>query len=389
MTQEVTFDFDRLIDRRPTYAWKWRQYDEDVLPMWIADMDFQAPPAVIQALRQRVAHGIFGYEKPPDELRELIVARLKRLYNWEVTPDALLFLPGVVPGFNIAAAAFLAPHQGMLMQPPIYQNILNAPQRVGVQAHHAPLVRAVDSSYEVDFDRFEAAITPQTRMFLLCNPHNPVGRVFQRDELERMAEIALRHDLLICSDEIHGDLIYRGHQHIPIASLAPEIEAHTITLMAPSKTFNIAGLHCAFAVIPNAKLRARYEAGRRGMVGGANLLGYTAAVAAYRDGQPWLDALLAYLETNRDFVHDFVSHTLPGVQMVKPEGTYLAWLDCREAGIPGNPARFFLERARVALNDGAIYGPGGEGFVRLNFGCPRFMLREGLTRMRAALAELH
>jgi cystathionine beta-lyase len=250
------------------------------------------------------------------------------------------------------------------------------------------LTQRTDGSYEIDFDRFEAAITDRTRIFLLCNPHNPLARVFRRDELERMAEVCLRHEVVICSDEIHCDLVFEGYEHLPIASLAPEIADRTITLLAPSKTFNIAGLKCSLAIIENADLRKRFVEAKRGLVPWVNLLGQVAALAAYRDGGPWLEAVLSYLQANRDFLHDYVASHLTGVSMTRPEGTYLAWLDCREAGIPGNPHEFFLEEAKVAMNDGATFGQGGEGFVRLNFGCPRSMLVQALEQMRAALLTL-
>jgi cystathionine beta-lyase len=379
------YDFDKIVSRRQTESIKWRFADEDELPMWVADMDFRSPEPVIRALQQRVAHGVFGYGKCPDGLREAIVQRLERLYGWQVEPEAVVFLPGVVPGFNLAVRTFLRPEEGLMIQTPVYPPILRAAGQAGVVSHDMQLSQTEDGDYVVDPYEFEAAMDLDTGMFLLCNPHNPVGRVFTREELEMMAEICLKHDVVICSDEIHCDLIFNGYRHIPIATLAPEVEARTITLMAPSKTFNIAGLHCAFAVIPEPRLRYDFEQVRKGLVGYPNVLGYTAALAAYEHGGPWLGAVLEYLEANRDFVYDYVEGQLPGVTMAKPEGTYLAWLDCREAPIPEDPYRFFREEARVMLNDGASFGPGGEGFVRLNFGCPRAILEEGLERMRAAL----
>jgi cystathionine beta-lyase len=250
----------------------------------------------------------------------------------------------------------------------------------------APLAQRADGSYEVDIDAFNAAIRDRTRFFLLCNPHNPVGRVLRRDELQRLAEVCLRRGLSIVADEVHCELTYPGQRHTPIASLDPEIANRTITLMAPSKTFNLAGLKCSVAVIPNADLRAKFIAARSDLVSTVNVLGFTAAYAAYRDGQPWLDELMRYLEANRDFAMEYVRTRLSGVRVATPEATYLAWLDCRSAGAAAaDPFTFFLERARVALNDGALFGPGGAGFVRLNFGCPRSLLTQALDRMRAAL----
>jgi cystathionine beta-lyase len=250
------------------------------------------------------------------------------------------------------------------------------------------LTHCPDGSYVVDRDKFESALEGSTSLFLLCNPHNPVGRVFQREELEWMAEACLRKGVVICSDEIHGDLIFQGHRHTPLASLDPEIAANTITLIAPSKTYNLAGLQCSIAIIPNSELRQKFQAAGKGLVPWVNAMGLTATLAAYQEGQDWLDQLLVYLEANRDYVWGFLSTQMPSLHMAKPEGTYLAWIDCREAGIPGNPQQFFLKTGRVALNDGTTFGRDGEGFVRLNFGCPRPILEEALQRMKLALDSL-
>lgn len=380
----MNYDFSTCPDRRATESEKWRRYPPDVLPLWVADMDFVSPEPVIRALRERVEHGLFGYPHEPPELREVIVARLAERYAWHIQPEDIVFLPGVILGFNLACHMVAEPNSGVLFQTPVYPPFRNAAPAAGMVCHDMRLTCEANGYYSVDYDAFEAAITGQTRIFILCNPHNPIGRVFRRDELARMAEICLRHEVVICSDEIHCDLVYAGHSHIPIASLDPEVAGHTITLMAPSKTFNIAGLECSFAVIQEPELRKRYQHATHGLAGGVNVMGWVAALAAYREGQEWLAQLLAYLEANRDYVYDFVQKEMPGVKMFRPEGTYLAWLDCRQLGL-GNPYEFFLQRARVALNDGAAFGQGGEGFVRLNFGSPRSMLSEALERMKAAL----
>jgi cystathionine beta-lyase len=247
----------------------------------------------------------------------------------------------------------------------------------------------VDGNYEINMAHFERAITDRTRVFLMCNPHNPVGRAFDKHELETMASVCLKHKLVICSDEIHCDIVFNGKRHIPIASLDPEISNQTITLMAASKSFNIAGLNCAFAVIQNPELHQKFCAARKGLVGGVNVLGLVAALSAYKEGQSWLNHLLMYLESNRDFLYNYVNQEMPGVSMGLPEATYLAWLDCRKSAIPGNPYQFFLENARVACNDGDHFGSGGKGFVRLNFGCPRSMLQEALERMKNALLKIN
>ena len=382
---DTAFDFDTIIDRRNSNSSKWRLYGEDVLPMWVADMDFKSPPAIIHALHERVEHGVFGYEHHAPGLSELIVDRLARVFDWHVQPEAIVFTPGVVTGFNLAVRALVAPDQGLLIQTPVYGPIQNAAKTAGVLDQSMELTRETDGRYTVDMDRFEAAVTDQTRLFLLCSPHNPVGRVFTREELQTMGEICLRHDLMICSDEIHGDLTFSGHPHTPIAAINQELEARTITLMAPSKTYNIAGLDCGFAVIPNPELRSQYNAARGGLVGLPNLMGYTAARAAYTEGEPWLAAVLRYLEANRNFTVAYVRKHMPELHIAGPEGTYLAWIDCRDADLPDSPRKFFLEKGKVALNNGTSFGPSGEGFVRLNFGCPRALLEEGLGRMRAAL----
>jgi cysteine-S-conjugate beta-lyase len=383
-------NFDELIPRRDTESVKWRHYDEDVLPLWVADMDFRSPEPVIRALTERVGHGVFGYGVEPPELRQVIIGRLAQLYGWQVAPEAIVFLPGVVTGFNLMLRGLCRPGDGVLVQTPVYPPILSAPANQGLVREEMALTRESNGAYSVDMDAFEAAITGRTRMFLFTNPHNPVGRVFRPDELTHMADICLRHDLLICSDEIHCDLLFQGQRHTPIASIDPAIADRAITLMAPSKTYNIAGLECSFAVIENAELRRRVQASRADLVGGPNILGFVAAQAAYAEGGPWLEEMRCYLQANRDLLMDYVNTRLPGVRMGQPEGTYLAWLDCRGANLGGqDPSRFFLKQARVALNHGPAFGKGGEGFARLNFGCPRSTLEEALERMRAALESVN
>jgi cystathionine beta-lyase len=384
----MTHDFDRVIARRGTGSSKWFKYPPDVLPLTVADMDFASPEPVVRALRERVEHGVFGYghQLEVTELSEVFADRLQKRYGWRVSPDALVLIPGVIPGFNVACRMLASAGEGIAMQTPLYPPLLRVPGNIGLRFDEVPLARDASGRYSVDHGAFEAAIRPDTRIFLLCNPHNPVGRVFTRDELAGLAEICLRHGVAIVSDEIHCDLVYSGHRHLPIASLDPEIADRTITLMAPSKTFNLAGLKSSLAIIPNRTLRERFVAARLDLVQTANILGYTAALAAYRDGQPWLDDLLRYLEANRDFLARYVAAQLPGVSMVAPEGTYLAWLECRAANLPHNdPFAFFLERGKVAFNDGALFGTHGRGFVRLNFGSPRTQLEQGLARMREAL----
>ena len=383
------YNFDIIPNRRDSDSGKWNEYDQDVLPLWVADMDFVSPQPVLRALHERVDHGIFGYpdktKGTPEELRQTIVEHLERFHDWRVEPQDILLMPGVVTGFNLACHAVVEPDEAVLVQTPVYPPILKAAATTGIQGQEMELTRQADGSYDVDWDLFQTSITAQTRLFLLCNPHNPVGKVFTKGELERLAEICLRNEVVICSDEIHCDLVFQGHTHTSIAALDPEIAQRTITLIAPSKTYNIAGLKCSAAIIQNPSLRRRYRKASKGLVSWGNLIGQTAALAAYQYGGAWLEQMLAYLHANREYLYKTVKHELPGIRMRRPEGTYLAWLDCREAGIEGNPQKFFLEKGRVAFNDGETFGRGGEGFVRLNFGCPRPILEDALERMRQAL----
>jgi cystathionine beta-lyase len=390
----MQYDFDHVPDRRLTDSMKWTKYEPGVLPLWVADMDFPVAEPILQVLQSRIAHGIFGYpEVHPlpeavSDLQEILMERMQRLYSWQVAPEEIIFLPGVIVGLNLTCHALAVSGGNVLMQTPVYPPFLSIPANSGMQRQGVLLRQESDGHYEIDWGTFEAGLTEQTRVFILCNPHNPVGRVFRKDELERMAEICLHKGVMICSDEIHCDLLFKGHRHIPIASLDKEIARNTVTLMAPTKTFNIAGLQCSFAIIQNHELRKNFEKSMRGLVMWVNLIGMTAALAAYQDGQEWLNQVLKYLEGNRDFLFDYIDAHLPQVQLVKPEGTYLAWMDCRNTGIQGNPYEFFLQEARVALNDGVTFGNGGEGFVRLNFACTREVLVEALERMRSALEKL-
>lgn len=383
----MTYNFDQVIERRGTDSAKWQRYGDDVIPLWVADMDFVSPRPVIQALHERAEFGILGYGWPPKHLRRVVQERLKRLYNWEVQEEGILFLPGIVPGLNLSYHTFSDRGDAVLAQPPVYFHFINDPPAHGRLLQDPPLIQKGDS-YEIDLEAFEQSITERTRVFLLCNPHNPVGRVFSREELIALAEICLRHGIIICADEIHCDLLYPGHRHIPIATLAPEVAARTITLMAPSKTFNMAGLSCGFAVITDPGLLKRWHAGTQGLAPGSNVMAYAAALAAYREGQEWLDQMMRYLEGNRDYLSRYLREKLPGVRMTRMEATYLAWIDCRDSGIPRDPGRFFLRHAKVALNEGTEFGKGGEGFVRLNFACPRRTLSEALDRMAEAMNRL-
>jgi cysteine-S-conjugate beta-lyase len=381
----MSYCFDNCPDRSITESSKWRSYSNETLPMWLADMDFVCPPEVTQALRERVDHGIFGYGKPTPEAYEAVSDFALAQHGWKIQPEWIVFVPGVVTGFNMAIEGLSKPGDGLLVQTPVYPPILNAAPECPLTRQYAPLMRLPDGRYEIDFDVFEQSIIPTTKFFLLCNPHNPVGRVFRKDELERIADICLRKNIYLLSDEIHSDIIYSQNRHIPVASLDSEIAKRSVTLIAASKTFNIAGLKCSIAIIPDAEIRQAFEKGRRGLVDSVNVMGITATMAAYKNGDQWLRELLQYLEGNRDYLNKFVQEQMPGVRMASAEGTFLAWLDCKEANLHQNASEFFLKKANVALNDGNTFGDNSGNFVRLNFGCPRDMLNEGLVRMKNAL----
>jgi cystathionine beta-lyase len=381
-------NFDQIIDRRGTESIKWNYYAEDVLPMWIADMDFRSPEPVIAALHRRVDHGIFGYGCPPDGLKAAIINHLAKRQAWFVADEDVSFISGVVTGFNHAIYSLTAPGDKVLIQTPVYPPFLDAPELSGRQCVQNPLIQCADGRYEIDFDDFEKKCASGVKLFVLCSPHNPVGRVFTQQELTRLAEICLRHRVLICSDEIHADLIFSGYQHIPIASIAPEVANITVTYFAPSKTFNIAGFSTSVYVAQNAEIRWTLTESMRMLLGHPNILGLHAALAAYRDSSAWLDAVLLYLEANRDYLVNAVNNDLPGVKMWKPEGTFLGWLDCRDLDLNCPPHEFFIREGKVGLNDGRAFGAGGEDFVRFNFGCPRSTLEEGLHRMKTAISSL-
>ncbi len=377
----LDFAFDTVIDRRGGDSLKWNKYaGRDILPLWVADMDFAAPPAVVAALQRRVAQGCFGYGKPWPALENVVVGYLQRQYGWQVSPEWLVWLPGLVTGINTACRAV---EGGVITATPIYPPFLSAPQFSGRELVKVPL-RLAEGRWGWDFERMEAEITPQTRLLLLCHPHNPVGRAWTREELAALADFCRRHDLTVCSDEIHCDLVLETERpHIPLAMLDPDMAQRTITLMAPSKTYNIPGLGCSFAVIPDASLRHRFTRVMNGIVPDANVLGLVATEAAFTECEAWHEALLAILRRNRDRVQEVVSQ-VSGLSMSPVEATYLAWIDARGLGLE-NPMCFFEENG-VGLSDGADFG--APGWVRLNFGCPRETLEAALQRMVSACSGL-
>ena len=370
-------DFERGVDRARGDSLKWNRYaGRDVLPLWVADMDFAAPPAIIAALERRVAHGCFGYAEPMPGLHEAVIGNLQREYGWHVEADWLLWLPGLVTGLNVACRAV---DGDVVTATPVYPPFLSAPRLSGRRLTTAPLCQ-VDERWVFDFAALQDAVLPGSRLLLLCHPHNPVGRAWERAELEQIAAFSRRNDLIVCSDEIHCGLVLDQHRrHLPLAMLGDEMARRTITLMAPSKTWNIPGLGCAFAVIADPALRRRFSAAMRGIVPHVNVLGLAACEAAYRDCDDWQRALLVTLRHNRDAVEAAV-RSMPGLAMRHVEATYLAWIDARGLAV-ADPSAFF-EEAGVGLSNGADFGLAG--WVRLNFGCPRQTLATALERMAAA-----
>ncbi len=371
--------FDHPIDRRNSDSIKWGKYaGRDVLPLWVADMDFAAPPAVVATLSERIGHGVFGYGHPWPSLTESVLAHLASEYSWTIEAEWIVWLPGLVTGLNVACRAV---DGDVLTATPIYPPFLSAPRFSGRELHRVELA-CRDGQWQWDMPAMQAACPAPTRLFLLCHPHNPVGRCWNREELDELATFAEERDLIVCSDEIHCGLILDAdRRHIPFASLSPEAAQRSITLMAPSKTFNIPGLGCAFAVIPDAALRRRFLHAMDGIVPHVNVLGLAACEAAYRDCTDWHRELIAYLAGNRDRVEAAVA-AIPRVGMTHVEATYLAWIDVRALGL-AKPAAHF-EAHGLGLSDGADFGH--PGWLRLNFGCPRATLDEALRRFALGCA---
>lgn len=378
-------DFDRIIDRRSTESLRWHIYPQDVLPLWVADMDFECPACVIKALHERVDHGIFGYDLATFGLKEVFTQRMQNLYNWQVTDPQLSFVPGVVTGFNLALRAICQPGDAVIFFTPAYPPFFSGPKSSGLKVVECPMLKGPEGSYSNDFDLFERLIVEhKVKAYVHCDPQNPTGRALTRVELEKLAEILLRHKVYTCSDEIHCDLLYDGRQHIPFASLSREVSDSTLTFMAPSKTFNIAGLYASVGIIQNETLTQRFNEARSGLVGSPSSLALTAAKAAYEGGAEWLSECLAYMQANRDWLVENIHVRLPGVKASRSEATFLMWLDCRETGLE-SPYKFFLEKARVALNDGLAFGQQYSQFTRLNFGTPRANLETAVSAMEKAL----
>ena len=380
----IPFDFDTPIDRGGTASVKWKKYgSRDIIPMWVADMDFACAPAILEALHQRIDHGIFGYSDPPAGLVDATIAHLQNEYGWKIEPDWIVWLPSLVVGLNVVCRAFGREGADVLTAVPIYPPFLSAPAN---GARNAVRVQMIESNgiWRWDMAALERAITPSSRLLLLCNPHNPVGRVFTREELREVADACVRHNLVLCSDEIHNGLILDADKrHIPVASLSEEIARRTVTLMSASKTFNLPALGCAYAIASNPDVRAKLKKAMAGIVQHVGLMGYIATEAAYRDGKDWQVALLEYLRGNRDLVEHEVAK-MAGLRIWHAQATYLSWIDARELGTD-DPLKFFND-AGVGLYDGAMFG--APGFLRLNFACTRALLEKALKRMSRAIEAL-
>ena len=381
-TFAMTYDFTSLRSRHGTDSQKWQKYrGRDILPMWVADMDFHAAPEIVAALRERAGEGVFGYSRPVESTTGAVLDYLARTFGWTVDPEWLVWLPGLVPGIAMACRAIGRRGEGVMLNTPVYPPFLSCP-RLAERVSITTALLWTGSRWEMDWDAMERSVTPQTRLFLLCSPHNPVGRIWSRAELERLAAFCARHDLIVCADEVHSDIAYDGIGFTAFATLSPEIAARTITLQSPSKTYNVAGLACAYAVIPDATLRAAFRQAGATMLGEVNNFGYVACETAYRHGEPWRRALVQRLQANRDILAAALRDgDLPGMTSTPIEATYLAWLNVEALGF-NDPITFF-EEAGVGLSAG---GPFGDSrYVRLNFGCPEATLREGLARMSRAL----
>ncbi len=385
-----TYNFDIITDRRGTDCLKWdSNTDPAIHPMWVADMDFAVAPQIQEAMRKRLEHPVYGYTFHGEKLLNAIVSWVGRRYRWNIEKDWITFSPGVVPALSMSILALTNPGDRVLIMTPVYRPFYNSIRENGRVIINHPLKQDENGRSYIDFDLLESQIDSRCKILMMCNPHNPAGRVWTKDELLRLADIAKRHDLIVISDEIHADFIYSGHQHTSIASLSEDMAQRTITAYAPSKTFNLAGLCQSYVVIPNPKLRTAYMSMYDALDLGSNIFGMTALTAAYNEAEDWLDELLIYLEANRDYAVDYIRSQIPRIHVCPPEGTYLLWLDCSELGLREEELNhFFLEKAGVRMNAGYRFGAQCPSHMRLNFGCPRSLLTEGLERIRQAVSRL-
>jgi cystathionine beta-lyase len=397
----VKYNFDEICNRKKTDCYKWDLAPsifghEDVIPMWVADMDFPAAQPLVDALAERAEHPFYGYTHPGPGVVDSVVERMKRKFNWGIEPDWVVFTPGVVPALHSAIRSLTHPGDGVILQEPAYHPFFPAITGSGCQIVNNNL-KLKDGRYYQDYADLEEKFLPQkgrlrhpTRIktILFCNPHNPVGRLWNVDEINRVGEIAMDNGIKVISDEIHCELLFKGNKHVPFASISEEFEQNSITCMAPTKTFNIPGLAVSSIIIPNKKLRDGFNEIASGIVSEPNLFGFTALEAAYRYGDDWLYQMLDYLQGNLDLLMEYTQENIPGMKVIEPQGTYLIWLDCRGLGMdPVELGHFMLDEAKVALEDGFIFGEAGNGFMRMNIACPRPILEEALGRIKRAVNE--
>ena len=405
-------NFDKVIDRTGTNCSKWDNCKnifgrEDILPMWVADTDFEAPKEAIEAMKKRLEHGIYGYTYRPQSFNNAIINWMKKRHGWDIKNEWITFSPGIVPAISMAVNTFTHPGDKVIIQTPIYPPFQSVVERSGRTRIDNELV-FIDGRYHMDIDRLEEQISlndlsytnnttndnrefdNRVKLLLLCNPHNPSGRVWTKEELIKIGEICLKNNIIIVSDEIHSDIIYKGHKHIPIASLSKELEQNTITCIAPSKTFNLAGLSTSAIIIPNKEIRNMFNNTLETLeVDGGNIFGSIALESAYNHGEKWLEELLTYLEGNLNYLMKYFEDRIPDIKPIRPEATYLIWLDCSKLGLEGKDlVDFFVNKAKVGVNPGFKFGKSGRNFVRLNIGCPRSTLEEGLRRIEEAVKSL-
>ena len=389
----MKYDFDTVINRKNTCSAKWdmvpvrfKDADADVLPMWVADMDFATAPPVVEALKEKAAAGIFGYPLRPKGYYDAVINWMADRHRWQIQKEWMTNSPGVVTALSLCVLTFTDPGDYVLVQPPVYYPFFRVIETNGRRIMENPL-RFEDGRYSMDLESLYKIKNPRIRMMIISSPHNPVGRVWTENELRKLGEYCVEKDIVLVSDEVHSDLIYKGYKHIPTASLSEEINRQTITCIAPSKTFNLAGLKSSVLIIADEKLRNRYNTTLGNLaLGGDNTFGLCALEAAYARGGEWLDELLAYLEENRRLLISFISEKIPEIKVIEPEGTYLVWLDCR--GLKMDNAAldaFFREKACLWLDDGPLFGNGGDGFQRMNIACPRSTLAEALRRIESAV----
>lgn len=378
----MTYDFDELIDRTNTDSFKWDKYkNRDIIPLWVADMDFKAAPPILKALEDVTKQGVIGYWHAPDELADVIVKRLEERHNWKIEKDWIVYLPGLVPGLTLSCMVVGNDGDEIITTVPVYGPFMKAPEAAKKKLVKVQM-KLENNRWTLDFDAIRAAITPRTRMFMLCNPYNPAGTVFTKEELQTLSDICTEYNIVICADEIHCDLILdESKKHISIATLSKEAENQTITLLSPSKTFNIAGLGCSFAVIPDGEIRAKFANLKYIVEPMPSAYAFQAALAAYRDCDEWHEQLLAYLRKNHDYILQEMN-AIKGFSMQPLESTYLAWIDTRESGIENISE--ILENAGVGISDGGFFFD-GKGFIRLNFGTQMRRLEAAVWRMRKVL----